>query len=321
MSNEPFVSIIVPTYNRGGVLRECIDSLFNQTYPSNKYEVIVINDGSTDGTESFLKEYSIKKQSLKYYSQQNLGAAAARNLGIEKSIGEILCFIDDDCIADKDWIKSMIGPYSDKNVGGVGGRIITQNTGSFLGRYTEDSCFFNQERLVGIFIVGANSSYRKDVLSAIDGYDMLFRHSEDVDIGIRNMILGYRLEYNPDSVVLHQARLSLKGIMKQVYGYGKGYACLHKKYPDYFNPQKRIIILGLRLIRKMILTPLKVLSLIFVKERRNKLHSSFLDMGLLASELSGVAIEATLGKPYSGIVIRKKLDFISKANMPYGWGT
>jgi len=321
MSDEPFVSVIVPTYNRREMLEECIDSLLDQTYPADRYEVIAVNDGSTDETDSFLTEYSKEKPSLRFFLQSNLGAAAARNLGIEKALGDIVCFTDDDCIADKDWIRSIVGSYADENVGGVGGRIISHNTISLAGRYTEEGNFFDQENLAGIFIVGANSSYRKDILLDFGGYDVQFKYSEDVDAGIRARMMGYRLVYAPGAIVLHKHRLTLKGVMRQVYGYGKGYGRLHKKYPDYFNPGRRMLILLLRLARKIILTPFKVLSLFFVKDKHFKLLSFFLDMGLLASESAGVAVETCFGRPYFGRIIRKKLDYIKDAKLPYGWGT
>ena len=102
MNDTPQVSVVLATYNRKELLKECLESLFNQTYPKDRYEIIVVNDGSTDGTEEVLKEYAKKAPCIfKCFSQENKGVAAAMNLGIKNAEGDIVCFTADDCIADE----------------------------------------------------------------------------------------------------------------------------------------------------------------------------------------------------------------------------
>lgn len=94
------LSVIIPTYNRKNVLIKCLNALFEQIYPKSNFEIIVIDDGSTDGTESVVKEI-IKKLpvELRYFKQENRGPGAARNVGIKNAKGDIVLFIGDDIIA------------------------------------------------------------------------------------------------------------------------------------------------------------------------------------------------------------------------------
>src|SRR3989338_4706423 len=101
------ISVIIPTYNRKRVLKRCLDSLSKQAY--NSYEIVVADDGSADGTEEMVK--SLKNKKIIYLKQQNLGCAAARNLGAKNSNGRIVALTDDDCILDKNWLKEIIATF------------------------------------------------------------------------------------------------------------------------------------------------------------------------------------------------------------------
>jgi glycosyltransferase involved in cell wall biosynthesis len=321
MKSIPLVSVVVPTYNRKGYLRECLNALTDQSYPAGDYEVIVVDDGSTDGTGSFLKDYSTGKNFLRFFSQPNLGPSAARNLGIEKSKGEIICFVDDDCIADKNWIGSLAETYADPQVGGAGGKIIAKDVDSLCSKYVEASRFFDNENNAEVFIAGLNSSYRRQALCAIGGFDPFFRFSEDVDIGTRIRISGYKLRYVPDAIVFHNHRAGFQAVIRQIYCYGRGYASLHKKYPKNFYPGKRILRLFLQLGRKIAIIPFRCLKVFFSKERRFYTLCTFFDVCLPASEIFGVTIETFFGRPYEGEKINKSLYHILEARLPDGWGT
>ena len=96
------VSVIIPTYNRADGVREAVESVLRQTEPP--LEIIVVDDGSTDGTAETLKTYG---DSVRYIYQNNSGAAAARNAGIAASRGDIVAFIDSDCVAEKPWLSAL----------------------------------------------------------------------------------------------------------------------------------------------------------------------------------------------------------------------
>jgi len=101
LRQNPKISVIIPTYNRADLITRAISSVLNQTYKS--FEIIVIDDGSTDNTKEVLKSYIEKKQ-IKYLYQQNHGPAAARNLGIKYSKGELIAFLD----SDDEWLPEKL---------------------------------------------------------------------------------------------------------------------------------------------------------------------------------------------------------------------
>ena len=102
------VSVIIPTYNEEKVIGECLRSLANQTYKD--FEVIVVDDGSTDKTWEVLSELKVKNLKLKVVRGSHLGAGAARNLGTKSATGEILVFVDADMTFDKDFLKKLVEP-------------------------------------------------------------------------------------------------------------------------------------------------------------------------------------------------------------------
>ena len=98
----PKVSIIIPTYNRAHLIAECLESVLNQTF--NDYEVIVVDDGSTDNTKEAVEPYFDR---IRYTKQENRGNAGARNSGIELAKGEIIAFTDADCAPSVDWLRNI----------------------------------------------------------------------------------------------------------------------------------------------------------------------------------------------------------------------
>lgn len=113
METDPtsLISIIIPTYNCGSYLEKCIQSVLAQTYPH--FELIVINDGSTDNTAEILNDYTIKDNRIKIFNIENNGVSNARNIGIKESKGEYLCFIDADDWIEKDYLTNFINNNED----------------------------------------------------------------------------------------------------------------------------------------------------------------------------------------------------------------
>lgn len=100
------VSIIVPTHNRVEKLKRALDSILKQTY--SEIEVIVVDDGSTDSTWDVLKKYQEKDKRIIAIHQENKGASVARNVGIQKSTGTYVSFVDDDDFIEKDIIEKLV---------------------------------------------------------------------------------------------------------------------------------------------------------------------------------------------------------------------
>jgi glycosyltransferase involved in cell wall biosynthesis len=109
----PIVSVIVPVYNCEKYISSCLDTLLNQTYTN--IEIIIVNDGSIDGSEKIIKRYKERDNRIVYYYQKNSGPSAARNKGIQNSSGEYLVFIDSDDTVQKYYIESMLNKMINSN--------------------------------------------------------------------------------------------------------------------------------------------------------------------------------------------------------------
>ena len=111
MRNE-LISIIVPIYNVEKYLRQCLDSIMNQTY--RNFECLLINDGSSDNSEDICREYVSKDSRFRYFEKENGGVSSARNLGIEHSKGEYITFIDSDDWVDSDYLEVLYNSLVDE---------------------------------------------------------------------------------------------------------------------------------------------------------------------------------------------------------------
>ena len=121
----PTVSIVLGVYNGAEIIGDCLESLLNQNYPADAYDIIVVENGSTDNTTEVVKRYPVR-----LFHNSVRGLAPARNTGISQSNADIIAFTDADCIADPNWLSALVKPYADPEVGGVGGAILGYNQGN-----------------------------------------------------------------------------------------------------------------------------------------------------------------------------------------------
>jgi len=232
MKDSPFVTVIVPTYNRKKLLKNLLNSLLSQSYPANKFEIIIVDDGSKDGTREMVGIYQKgTNRNLKYFYQQNKGPGAARNTGIRNSEGSLIVFIDDDCIASSNWLQEIIGGFDDFNVAGVGGRIKTIATKSIISEYCSYIGVMEKPIMQGDtvkYLVGANSSFRKEHLNAAGWFnETIPLGGEDLDISFRLEQAGYKLKFNPEAVIYHLHKQTLKELLVTFFKYGKGSAIFY----------------------------------------------------------------------------------------------
>jgi len=124
-------SVIVPTYNREKLLTKCLDSLINQKYPANQYEIIVIDDGSTKENYKVVENFKKKFPNMHYFKIKNSGSSVARNLGLQKAKGQFLTFTDDDCVVEERWLKKIEEAFEKTNADAIGGSVINP-TNSYI---------------------------------------------------------------------------------------------------------------------------------------------------------------------------------------------
>jgi len=239
----PKVSVVIPTFNRKEKLKHTLKSLSYQTCSKNRYEILVVDDGSTDGTDSFLKRAKKEIPNLSYFRQQNKGPAAARNLGIGKSDGEIIFFTDDDCIVPRDWIEKFIHMYERHlEVAGVGGYLeanedtLKTNIFARYESYMSRTAYrTDRGEYIGSFECPAggtcNMSYRKSVLEEVGGFDETYpvAAGEDADLKLRICLNGHKLAYVPVKVI-HIQDYGAQRFIRQNIARGVGEAYFLKRW-------------------------------------------------------------------------------------------
>jgi glycosyltransferase involved in cell wall biosynthesis len=241
------MSVIIPTHNRLAMLRRTLDCLANQTYPADRYEVIVVDNGSEDGTEGYLARLSDQGK-LRHIRQRPLGPAVAGNVGARAARGEVVAFISDDCLPEPGWLAGLAEIYASHGplspVVAVGGAIKNCAQGHWLRSFY--AMQGNRHRANDAerpeYLDTANASFRRSVFLHLGGFDEAFHvpAAEDVDLGFRLTAAGHKLHTNADAVVWHVGRPSLPGMMLQSFGRGRGGAYLRMKYSErYGSPLTR----------------------------------------------------------------------------------
>jgi cellulose synthase/poly-beta-1,6-N-acetylglucosamine synthase-like glycosyltransferase len=210
------VSVIISVYNGAKTIRRCLESICNQVYPKELYEIIVIDDGSQDKTRTIIEQF----QHIRLLCQNRRGPAAARNTGAEHAKHDILLFTDADCIPEPDWIKEMTAPFKDYSIAGVKGRYINRQK-EFAARFIQfeyEEKYARMARRERIdFIDTYSAAYKKEIFLKFGGFDEYFptASAEDIDFSFRLAQAGLQMVFNPKAIVVHQFETHTWGYLKK----------------------------------------------------------------------------------------------------------
>jgi glycosyltransferase involved in cell wall biosynthesis len=228
--HRPYFSVVVPTYNRLGRLRHVITALEQQAYPSDAYEVIVISDGSTDGTDAYLETLRSTIR-LRWLTQANQGPAAARNAGIQKAVGEFIVFIDDDVVPEPQLLAEHARSHHEagKDVVVLGPLLTPEGFEMAPWVRWEQEMLMKQYRalLRGDWAATArqfytgNASLRRGHILAAGGFDEGFRRAEDVELAYRLAKNGLEFIFNIEAAGMHFADRSYRAWLDAAYAYGR----------------------------------------------------------------------------------------------------
>lgn len=225
MRELPFVSIIIVSLNGKYDLNDCLSSLKSLDYPKDRFEIILIDDGSSDETYEFIKENFGDIKTIR--NQRNLGAAVSRNTGIKNAKGRLLAFLDDDVKVDKYWLSELVKIMEeDEQIGICASKLlfkeepeILNSTGGVMniygdawdrGVFEKDNGQYDSQKRV-FFACSAAMLVRKEILERTGYFDpALHLYYEDVDLGWRVNLLGYKVIYVPQSKAFHRLGLRLK---------------------------------------------------------------------------------------------------------------
>ncbi len=197
MRKEPLVSVVIPTYNRAGMICETIENVFQQTY--RNIELIIVDDGSTDETLSKLRSFGDR---IRWVAQENAGPAAARNRGIAIAKGEIIAFQDSDDSWHPTKIErqvSLLQRAGDSvvcclcnSVVELPGRVVRSFENAPVNPPIEEGIWVNVTEVLATRFILFNQAVaiRREVLARIGGFDESFRLNEDMDLGLRLSLEG-----------------------------------------------------------------------------------------------------------------------------------
>ncbi len=243
-------SIIIPAYNARHTITACINALQQQTIPREQMEIIVIDDGSQDGTGQLAAELGVKV----LFQPQNGGQAAARNVGIQHAQGEIICFTDADCIPQPDWLAQITAPlHQDPSISATKGVYCTRQH-ELISRFVQVEYEDKYDKLRQFprisFVDTYSAAYRRAVLLEVGGFDERFPVAEDRELSYRVAAAGYEMVFQPQALVchLHASRVRTYFVKKVLNGYWAGQAVNffpERQKEDSYTPQVMKLQVGL----------------------------------------------------------------------------
>jgi GT2 family glycosyltransferase len=233
LAEAPAVSVVVCTYNGGATLGQCLQSLRALDYPD--YEVIVVDDGSTDDTPAILARFP----EVRVIRQPNRGLSVARNAGLQAARGAVVAYTDSDCFADPDWLTHLVHHLQRTGADAVGGPNLTPADGwlaACVAASPGQPAHVLESDQVAEHVPGCNMAFRREALAAINGFDPQYRKAgDDVDVCWRLQQAGRWITFAPSAFVWHHRRQTPRAYLKQQAGYGEAEALLLFKHPDKFN--------------------------------------------------------------------------------------
>jgi cellulose synthase/poly-beta-1,6-N-acetylglucosamine synthase-like glycosyltransferase len=226
------VSVIVPAYNAAATLEQCLAAQCAQNFPRDEFEIIVVDDGSTDATAEIAARFS----PARLICGEHRGAAAARNLGAREAHGDWLLFTDADCEPTEHWIETLCAAFADASVVGAKGTYRTRQR-ELVARFVQleyEEKYARMRRAQTIdFIDTYSAAYRRDVFLANGGFDESFPSAsvEDQEFSFRLAEQGHTMVFAPDAVVYHRHVATLEAYARRKFRIGYWKVRVHRRHP------------------------------------------------------------------------------------------
>jgi GT2 family glycosyltransferase len=228
MSDEaPLISVVIPTYNRPEPLRACLESLTRLRAPAGGFEVVVVDDGS-DPPLAPVVEAKADRLPARLIRQANAGPAAARNAGVEAAAGRYIAFTDDDCAPDPDWLCVLADRLNQHPGALIGGRIVNalpQNLGATASQHLIGYLYgYYNDGPAARFLTSNNMAVSRRAFQEAGGFDTNLRRAaaEDRELSDRWVHQGRPCRYEPDAIIHHAHRMTLRQYWRQHFSYGRG---------------------------------------------------------------------------------------------------
>jgi glycosyltransferase involved in cell wall biosynthesis len=233
-TRPPTYSVVVPTFQRADALERCLAALAAQTLECDRFEVIVVDDGSRVSPRAVV-ERAAAVLDVRLLEQSNAGPASARNAGARAARGEYVVFTDDDCRPDPGWLRAIDATAARHPGCAIGGRVVNalgdglySTASQLLIEFLYD--YFNVDETGGRFFITSNLAFPTCSFHAVGGFDVSFplAAAEDRDLCDRWREAGHAMVYCEDAVVHHAHALGLRSFCRQHFNYGRGAYHLHR---------------------------------------------------------------------------------------------
>lgn len=236
MKIKPRISVLIPAYNEEKYIRRTIESVLAQDYPKENYELIVVNNGSTDGTRKVAQKYGAK---VVDYTQIQ-GLSATRRFGASVVTGDITCWLDADVVIPNQWFTTAVAILDKDDVVGVTGPIRALNGSRFQKLIV--AIAFEFYRLVNVlyrevYFANGNFAYKTDAYMKTSGFDMNLPSGEDLDISLKLLKVG-KIVYDRRLSAKTDTRRLKEGALTSFWRYTVGFLGIKYgwfKVPGYQN--------------------------------------------------------------------------------------
>jgi mycofactocin system glycosyltransferase len=236
LEEYPYVSVIIPVKDQFVEVVECLEALEELDFPREKLEIVVVDDHSKMEISQLETSFDVRviRQEI------TRGPAFSRNYGVSYARGDILAFLDADCVPGEDWLSELLPFFQASSIGAVGGYIEGYYQESFLDKYEEVSSSLNMGRSIilegksnnSFYVPTANLLVTREAFNKCGGFEEDRRIGEDVDFCWRLRNSDYWLIYAPYGTVAHKHRGDLEKMLKRRGEYGTSEASLYRTHRD-----------------------------------------------------------------------------------------
>ena len=234
MKQDLLFSVVIPTYNRPGQLAECLHALSMLEFPRERFEVLVVDDGSDLGLDDIIAPFA-GRVALRFLRQANAGPAAARNTGASQAKGRFLAFTDDDCQPAADWLSTLERCFTQFPEAAITGKtlnMLPENLCATASQLLIDYLYeyFNSDPNHAEFLTSNNLALPAESFHTLGGFDTTFPHAAGEDREFCDRWLSYhsQLVFAPEAIVYHAHHLTVRTFWRQHFNYGRAAFWFHQ---------------------------------------------------------------------------------------------
>ncbi len=245
-SEYPKITFGIPALNEVGTILKTVRSILATDYPVGKREIIVVDDGSTDGTASIIKKFAVKHPEVRVIFKKNGGKASALNVALDNASGEFFAVVDADSRISRNSVKKSLANFSDKKIGAVISRVRVDEPRNFLERIQRFEYIMSSmtRKIMCNFgtlymTPGVLSVYHTKVLRKLGGFTRDRNNlTEDLEIAMRLKYNGYLIKMEPESITYTHVPNTFESFWRQRIRWARGYIYNHWNYRDMFFSKK-----------------------------------------------------------------------------------